>query len=79
MQETEHLYYVVIVCDHIGITTTVISSRAPDSDPEDERWNDEDLEDTLLRQACQKIEQEYGFDPHGWAIDLNYEYEGSFN
>jgi hypothetical protein len=71
----EYNYKVELVCEHIVISTLLITDIEPDS--EEGRYEGESRDETIVREACAKIEQEYGIDPYLWVIYTNIEYEGS--
>jgi len=75
MGSGEYYYNVELVCDHMVITTILVTDIEPDS--EEGRNEDETRDETIVREACAKIDQEYGFDPYLWVIYTNVECEGS--
>ena len=75
MVGTDYIYNVELVCDHMVLTTIVITNIEPDS--ENGRYEGETRDETIVREACAKIDQEYGIDPYSWVIYTNVECGGS--
>lgn len=66
MGNKEYAYHVELICEHMVISTLLITDIEPDSNHL-----------TIIREACAKIDQSYGIDPYDWVIYFNIEHEGS--
>lgn len=75
MENKGYAYQVQLVCEHMVISTLVITDIEPDS--EEGRYEDETRDETIVREACAKIDEEYGIDPYYWLIYTNIEHEGT--